>query len=182
VPEFASIEEYLGRNTAAYYDVLAEVGGGGWHPDRDTRPWLRFCLVAHYRQLQTLLRRVDEAERTWAELDRIVQRHGLPSRAVAPLYDATLGFRLRNPSYRSAVESAEGTEIADQTASRDLRALVEAQVLVAHGERRGRFYTAGVELEALRGELRANRTRQLADPFDIVAERRQGTLFPPPPA
>jgi 2-hydroxychromene-2-carboxylate isomerase len=139
-------------------------------------------LVAHYRQLQTLLRRVDEAERTWAELDRIVQRHGLPSRAVAPLYDATLGFRLRNPSYRSAVESAEGTEIADQTASRDLRALVEAQVLVAHGERRGRFYTAGVELEALRGELRANRTRQLADPFDIVAERRQGTLFPPPPA
>ena len=27
-PEFASIEEYLGRNTQAYYDVLAETGGG----------------------------------------------------------------------------------------------------------------------------------------------------------
>lgn len=30
--EFVSIEEYLGRDTRGYYDVLAEVGGGRWDP------------------------------------------------------------------------------------------------------------------------------------------------------
>lgn len=33
-----SIEEYLGRNTAAYYDVLARVGSGRWDPSGDARP------------------------------------------------------------------------------------------------------------------------------------------------
>ena len=35
-PVFSSIEEYLGHNTRAYYDVLAEVGGGAWNPHHDT--------------------------------------------------------------------------------------------------------------------------------------------------
>lgn len=55
-PVFMSIEEYLGRNTQAYYDVLAEAGGGAWHPERDTRPWIRFTLTAHLRQATTLQR------------------------------------------------------------------------------------------------------------------------------
>ena len=41
-PEFASIEEYLGRRTQEYYDILAEVGGGG-QLKRDARPWIRFA-------------------------------------------------------------------------------------------------------------------------------------------
>ena len=71
-PQFCSIEEYLGRNTQAYYDVLAEVGAGSWHPERDARPWLRFVLTAHYRQAQTLLRRVRESERVWDALEKTV--------------------------------------------------------------------------------------------------------------
>ena len=39
-PEFSSIEEYLGRNTQAYYDVLADAGAGHWQPERDARPWV----------------------------------------------------------------------------------------------------------------------------------------------
>src|SRR5215218_722030 len=56
-PTFSSVEEYLGRNTQAYYDVLAEVGQGSWHPENDARPWLRFTLTAHLRQARTLLAR-----------------------------------------------------------------------------------------------------------------------------
>ncbi|MGH3922627.1 MAG: Fic family protein, partial [Pseudonocardiaceae bacterium] len=52
-PVFMSVEEYLGHNTQAYYDVLAEVGGGSWQPQRDTRPWLRFNLTAHLWQART---------------------------------------------------------------------------------------------------------------------------------
>jgi Fic family protein len=54
-PVFSSIEEYLGRNTQAYYDILAEVGAGSWNPHRNARPWIRFCLTAHYRQAMTHL-------------------------------------------------------------------------------------------------------------------------------
>jgi Fic family protein len=64
-PPFSSIEEYLGRNTPAYYQVLAEVGGGRWQPERDTRPWIRFCLRAHFHQAQRLLRRSREIGRLW---------------------------------------------------------------------------------------------------------------------
>jgi Fic family protein len=41
-PEFTSIEEYLGRNTQAYYDVLSDVAEGSWSPQRSARPWLEF--------------------------------------------------------------------------------------------------------------------------------------------
>jgi hypothetical protein len=37
-PVFISIEEYLGRNTQRYHDVLAEVGGGSWQPGRTLAP------------------------------------------------------------------------------------------------------------------------------------------------
>jgi Fic family protein len=68
-PVFMSIEEYLGRNTTEYYEVLAGVGQGSWQPHNDARPWLRFTLKAHVWQARTLLRRVKESERLWMELD-----------------------------------------------------------------------------------------------------------------
>jgi len=68
----------LGANTAAYYRVLAEVGGGTWQPDRDARPWLRFVLTAHYRQAHTLVVRADEAERRWDAVTELVRRRRLP--------------------------------------------------------------------------------------------------------
>ena len=55
-PIFSSVEEYLGRNTDAYYAVLSEVGQGSWHPENSARPWIRFMLRAHYQQAWTLQR------------------------------------------------------------------------------------------------------------------------------
>jgi Fic family protein len=54
---FCSIEEYLGRFTDEYYDVLLEVGRKAYHPENDCRPWIRFNLVAHFRQASWLLQR-----------------------------------------------------------------------------------------------------------------------------
>lgn len=42
-PEFSSIEEWLGRNTDAYYKILAEVGEGSWRPEKSALPWVRFA-------------------------------------------------------------------------------------------------------------------------------------------
>jgi Fic family protein len=176
-PVFSSIEEYLGRNTQAYYDVLAEVGQGTWSPGNDARPWVRFCLEAHYRQAMTHLRRVQEIEQVWVECAQLAAARRLPDRAVGALADATMGFRLRNASYRRVIELTDGNEISELTASRDLKALVDAGLVDPIGERRGRYYVAAEPLTDVRAEIRRRRpARADAGLFAVAAQRRQLTL------
>ena len=92
-PVFCSIEEWLGRNTDAYYAVLAEVGQGSWHPERDASPWVKFCLVAHYQQVATLLQRSRAMERAFNDIMKIVAIQKLHQRMEMSLVDATFGFR-----------------------------------------------------------------------------------------
>jgi Fic family protein len=173
-PVFASIEEFLGRNTDAYYAVLADVGNGSWRPERDARPWIRFCLRAHYTQVRTMLRRREEIEALWNACLELVNEKGLPERCAAGVMDAAYGLRLRRRSYRTSVESVTGEKISDLTASRDLKAMVDKGPLTAVGERRGRFYLAGDAVTELRAQIRAARSSKVAeDPFTIVRDRRQ---------
>ncbi|HNK39141.1 MAG TPA: Fic family protein, partial [Microthrixaceae bacterium] len=170
-PEFSSIEEYLGRNTTAYYDVLATVGQGAWNPGNDALPWVRFCLTAHHRQAQTLLRRVEETEQLWAGLEDLVRERGVPSRSIGPLADAARGLRLGNATYRRLVAQSEGEDIAELTATRDLKRLVDADLLAAVGERRGRSYTPSKDLRMMWAQIRANRPKRSdEDPFVDVQE------------
>lgn len=157
--EFCSIEEYLGRNTASYYDILARVGRGYWQPENDARPWVRYCLTAHYVQAQTLLRRIRESERLWELLAAEADRHGLPERSVAALFEAARGFRVRNATYRPL------SDVTEQTASRDLRQLVAVGLLEPKGERRGRHYVASDRLRDLRARSLEVRI-PVRDPFD----------------
>lgn len=176
-PVFSSIEEYLGRNTQDYYDVLAEVGQGAWNPHRSARPWIRFCLVAHYRQAKTHLRRVEEVEALWRHSIELTERHRLPERAAGGLFDAALGLRVRNASYRSLTETTSGETISELSASRDLRAMVDATVLVPVGEGRGRYYLASSEVRALHEQIRASRPpRDHYDPFVVAQEGLQLSL------
>jgi Fic family protein len=164
-PVFMSVEEYLGRNTQAYYDVLVSVGGGAWQPERDTRPWVRFILTAHLRQARTMLQRVKESERMWSELEVLVKNLNLPERSVMALFDAMIGLRVRNATYRRYfVDGPE--EITEATATRDLQKLVQADLLAARGERRGRHYVAQPSLVAIRQAVLKTRTpRDDTDPF-----------------
>ena len=164
-PVFMSVEEYLGRNTQDYYDILATVGGATWQPSRDARPWIRFMLIAHLRQAQTLQRRVRESERLWSELERVRERLSMPERMIYPMFDAAYGLRIRNATYRAGL--TEDEEITEQTAGRDLRALVDAGLLVAKGERRGRHYVSGNELKAFRAQIFESRDPKVNDdPFE----------------
>lgn len=162
-PVFMSIEEYLGRNTQAYYDVLAEVGDGRWAPTDVTRPWIRFTLTAHLRQARTLRRRIDDAERLWIGVERLVGAR--EERQLAALNDAAMGLRLRRATYlKIAAES--GSDISEQTAGRDLKALADAGYLEPHGERRGRYYVATARLREIWLGVRGSReVRDDADPF-----------------
>lgn len=165
-PVFISIEEYLGRNTQAYYDVLAGVGRGSWHPENDARPWVRFILTAHLRQARTMLRRIKETERLWLDLEHVTQANSYPERILVPLYDAAMGLRVRNATYRSALEESTGETITSPTASRDLQRLSDDGWLVTGGEKRGRFYTPSPRLRAMRQAIiDARDPRDDSDPF-----------------
>jgi Fic family protein len=165
-PVFSSIEEYLGRNTESYYDILAEVGAGSWHPERDARPWLRYCLTAHYHQVRTQLRRIEETERLYELCAGLAEAKRLPERVTGGLVEAAYGFRLTQSAYRHIVELTAGESISSLTASRDLRAMVDAELLHAVGQTRGRYYLGGEAVAAARKQVRATRApRESIDPF-----------------
>jgi Fic family protein len=174
-PEFLSIEEYLGRNTTAYYEVLTDVAHGSWSPTRDARPWLRFCLSAHYRQAQTLLRRIEETEALWDGCEQLARRHRLPDRTVGALCDAARGWRLRRSLYVKTVRSSAGEEITDATATRDLSAMAKAGLLEPVGEKRGRYYQPTKELIQVWRAIREMRLqRPTDDPYDLIQPQPPG--------
>lgn len=159
---YSSIEEYIGRNQQEYYDVLSATGGGGFNPERDCKPWIRYCLTGHYRQLQTLLRRSHEYGLVFVELEQLVKEKGLPSRTALGLLDAAFGARVRNASYRVS------TDISNNLASRDLGRLVNAGLLEARGEKRGRHYVAAAPVREIREKHR--RPKGVDDPFALYAD------------
>ena len=173
-PIFSSIEEYIGRNQQKYYDVLAEVGGGGWNPARSAKPWVRFCLRGHYTQAQTHLRRTRELSTVYADLSDLVKARRLHERTVMALIQAAFGTRLRHSSYRVSAE------LPRHLVSRDLKTLVEADLLIPHGERRGRYYMAGPVLTEIR--QRARLPKKIDDPFaengPVQSRALQKELFP----
>ncbi len=163
-PEFSSIEEYLGRNTQDYYNVLARTGEGSWHPRNSTRDWIQFNLTAHFRQASTLVMRTKLMDSLWQELELEISRHGLPERLIYAVADAAIGYRVRNSSYRNLAE------LNDVMASRDLKAGVDAQFLIPDGERRGRVYVGSPAIRALFDKLRREHIRPVPDPFVAQTE------------
>ena len=67
------------------------------------------------------------------------------------LFDSVLGYRVRRATY------VRRAEVSDQTATRDLAALASAGVLTAHGNGRGRYYTAGDPLRRIQDQRKARR-------------------------
>jgi Fic family protein len=160
-PVFCSIEEWLGRNTDAYYAILADVGRGKWHPERDALPWVRFCLRAHYQQAATLVQRSRAMSRAYDEIVEIVAKHRLHERMETSLVDATFGFKIRAGRYQ------EENSVSDVVASRDLRRLCDLGYLEPVGEKRGRYYIAGAPLREIYGRVRLGDVRA-GDPYEII--------------
>lgn len=171
-PSFSSIEEYLGRrdNTRAYYDVLAEVGGGAWHPENDPHPWIRFCLTAHYRQALTVFRRIRRMEQLWVQVSQLAEKRRLPERSIGPMCEAAMGRRMRRATYVASVGVTAGEEIPRLTASRDLKALVTAGLFEPIGDTRGRYYLPTAQLRRIYDRIRAVSDPSGADidPFSLV--------------
>ncbi len=99
-PELGSIEEYLGRNTDAYYATLQKVQGGSYRPERDASPWVRFCVRAHLDQARIRLDQIAAAGERWAILEELVERRGWPDRLVIALDRASSAAPTARPTPR----------------------------------------------------------------------------------
>jgi Fic family protein len=143
-PEFVSIEEYLGRNTDAYYATLQKVQGGSYQPERDAAPWVRFCVQAHVEQARRRLEQIAEAGKRWSFLEGHVERRKWPDRLVIAL-EQSLFQGVDRASY------AAEAEVSPPTASNDFRRLLDAGLVVQQGKGRTTRYVAS---ESLRGDLR----------------------------
>jgi Fic family protein len=163
--EFCSVEEYLGKVQQDYYDILARVGKGSWHPENDARPWIKFMLRAHYTQAAVLVWRIDLLTRLWGEFGSQLEKLGLPDRMAQPLVDAAIGLRVRNASYRHLAE------ISDNLASRDFKILVENGFLKPTGVNRGRIYIAAKKVSEI--WAKAYQPFKMDDPFNA----KQPNLF-----
>lgn len=159
-PVFSSIEEWLGRNTPAYYHILAKTGQGAWHPENSAHEWVQFCLRAHYQQAMTIVRRNEFLGKVYHDVNRLVEKARLPDRATTALVDAAVSLRVRAGRYR------EEHELSDVVASRDLRRMVDEGFLVPHGERRGRYYTGATILLDIAATHRV--TGKQEDPYDVI--------------
>jgi Fic family protein len=156
-PTFSSIEEYLGRNTPEYYRVLEAVGPRVWEPSSPCDPWISFVLIAHYRQADTLLRRIRETRIVWDELEELIKQRGLAERSIFALSDAAFGYRVRNATYRAAAEVEIGI------ASRDLKLIAAAGLLEPIGDGRGRYYRASNVIREIRERAREKQRRPEPD-------------------
>ncbi len=169
-PVFSSIEEYLGRNTVAYYAALTETAAGSWSPQRSARPWMEFCLTAHHHQAATVRRRIDRFEARWDRCEQIVARSRLPDRTVDALMHSAQGWPLKRSLYMRIVGSASGEEVSDAMATRDLAAMAAAGLLEPVGEKRGRHYLPSESLRAVEQEIRAMQpARPVIDPYGTSA-------------
>lgn len=143
-PIFLTIEEYLGRRTQQYYDVLATVGQGNWStadyaPER-ARPWVQFILTAHLNQAHERQHRFEAMNTAVAGVLAALEAASLNERCEHALYISLLGGTVTRARYMAAL-AENGEHISEQSATRDLAALDRAGLLNAQGDRRGRFYT-----------------------------------------
>lgn len=101
----------------------------------------------------------------------LTTKRDLPDRTAVGMIEAAFGGRVRNASYRVS------TEVSNNLASRDLKTLVDAGLLIPEGERRGRVYLASNEVKLIRESLRLPKGED--DPFEEARQRAglQGSLF-----
>ncbi|MGC1851681.1 MAG: Fic family protein [Solirubrobacterales bacterium] len=141
-PEFSSIEEYLSRNTPAYYAVLRETQAGRYQPERDASAWVEFCVEAHVAQAERRLEQIREAARRWELLEREVTERGWPERFTIALEQSLIGG-IDRAGYGGEAD------VSAATVTGDLRRLLDSGLVRQEGRGPGTRYWASEQLRSL---------------------------------
>jgi Fic family protein len=138
-PELGSIEEFLAGNTLRYYEVLRDVQGGCYQPERDASPWIEFCIEAHLTQAHQRLDTLQRAAHRWAAIETLVGERGWPDRLAIALEQSLFDGADR------AAYSAEAS-VSPATASADFRRIHDAGLVKRSGRGRSTRYFATDQL------------------------------------
>jgi Fic family protein len=139
--EFASIEDYLAEHTPEYYDVLKEVQGGRYQPERDATAWVSFCIEAHIEQARRRLDQIEQAGTRWRYLEQLVDERGWPDRLVIALEQSLVGGTDRT-------RYGDEAGVSPASATSDLRRLLDAGLIAQRGRGRSTRYKASDDLRA----------------------------------
>lgn len=133
-PAVVSIDEYIAQNAPYVRELfnLALIG--------HATAWFEYFVEAHARHMQRVLREATESARIHEKLLGLVATKGLPARGALALLQSIMGLDVRNSSYKNSAD------ISINLASRDLKSLVDARLLVAKGDKRGRSYQVADDL------------------------------------
>jgi hypothetical protein len=82
------------------------------------------------------------------------------------LFDAAMRFRIKNSGYQ------ELAEVSEYAGGRDLKRLVDLDLLEPRGEKRGRYYVGSQALfKLVQTAWEENRGLEQEDPFESVQQR-----------
>jgi hypothetical protein len=112
--------------------------------------------------VRSALRRSEEI---WGRLEELGARHGLIDRCLVGLFDALMGMRVRNSTYRTAHHEM-GDEISEVSATRDLRQMLDAGVDQRTRREAGQVLRSSGAFGEIRSEVVAMRDPEIfSDPF-----------------
>lgn len=141
-PAFTSVEEWWGRRPDDYYGAFACLGSQ-FDTSKDVTPFISAHVTAQLSQVRALDLRERTQRGLWIMIENVLDDRGLPERLTNALWDAFFGREVKAGYYRGLVD------VSAPTATADLRAATTGGLLAAHGERRGRYYTASQRLYRL---------------------------------
>lgn len=147
---FWSLEQFLGEHATMYGAVLAETLGPRWRPDAIVATgWIEWYLDAVAAQVTLAEERL---RLSMAQFSAVIA--GMTSGDLAVGEPKQLG-RIIIPVWLAATggtvtrrQLARYLDVSDETLTRDLRKLCEAEYLVRDGKGRGSLYRPGSRVEA----------------------------------
>lgn len=153
LPQFTSLEEWWGAHPADYYAAF-DCLGDRWDPNTDVTPFIAAHVSAQRRQADALSLKNATEKLLWAALEDItLYELGMDARAANALWDAFFGRVVTNRYYRGVVD------LAQVTASHDLKQLQVSGMLRAEGDGRSRAYVGTMRL-----------LRRVAELFDLSVD------------
>ncbi len=144
--QFTSLEEWWGRYRAAYADAFACLGSS-FNPQRDVTRFIDTHVRAQISQVSALRAAEQTYRRLLDGLTALCEQLQLPDRSAFALWDTFHGRAVTRPLYMAV------TQIKENAATADLRAMMAAGLLIAEGRTRDKRWVTGPNLYPQLGKV-----------------------------
>ena len=132
--KYLSIEKVFQGDRDGYFTAIERTLGPKWPETYDATPWIEYVVGKVFTGIEEVVNRFASIQQILDELKSTLFAAGLKERQVDGLWFAG------NTGWITRADYIEITGVSGQTASRDLRSLVQLGILSPHGKTRDRVY------------------------------------------